>query len=67
MYRVLIVDDDHLVREGLKNSVDWSALGYDSLFFAQNGKQALEKYEKYTPDLIITDIRMPVMDGIELM
>jgi two-component system response regulator YesN len=60
------VDDDHLVRDGLKNSVNWSALGYDSLFFAQNGKDALEKYEKHKPDLIITDIRMPIMDGIEL-
>ena len=66
MYRVLIVDDDHLVREGMRNSLSWLAFGFDSLFFAQNGKEALAIYEKYNPDLVITDIRMPFLDGIEL-
>ncbi len=66
MYRVLIVDDDHLVREGLKNSVPWSYIGFESLFFASNGKEAMALYEKYGHDLVLTDIKMPIMDGIEL-
>ncbi len=66
MYRVLIVDDDHLVREGLKNSVPWSCIGFESLFFASNGKEAMTLFEKYGHDLVLTDIKMPIMDGIEL-
>lgn len=63
---VMIVDDYSIVREDMKNLVDWEALGFHICCEAINGKQGLELFQKYRPKLVITDIKMPVMDGLEM-
>jgi two-component system response regulator YesN len=67
MYRVIIVEDEMLVRVGLKNSIMWSKYEMEVIADVSNGKEALAIYEKEKPDLIITDLKMPVMDGMELI
>lgn len=67
MLRVMIVEDEHFVRIGIKNSVPWEKYGMQVICDAENGRQALDQYEKYRPEIIITDLKMPVMGGIELI
>lgn len=65
--KVLIADDDYLVREGLASAVDWEKYGFDTVYMAKNGLEVLATVELTPPDLIITDIGMPYMDGLELI
>lgn len=67
MIKVLLVDDDFLVRTFLSRITDWEKHGYTLVGAAQDGEEALHMVEEYRPDIIITDISMPVMDGIELI
>lgn len=67
MKRVLIVDDEYLVRLGLKSTINWNAYGYQIAGEASNGKEALELFDQINPDILMTDIKMPVMDGLELL
>lgn len=66
MYRVLLVDDEEDVREGLVVEVDWEALDLRIVGLAENGREALEMAERVDPDIVVTDISMPFMDGLEL-
>ncbi|MBD3919920.1 helix-turn-helix domain-containing protein [Paenibacillus sp. PR3] len=67
MMNVIIVDDEILMRIGLKSMIDWESYGFHIVGEAANGKEAMELAQLYMPELIITDIKMPVMDGIELI
>ncbi|MFC4302317.1 response regulator transcription factor [Cohnella boryungensis] len=67
MYRVMLVDDELEIRSGLKLKIDWSALGYAIEGEAQDGREALALLEREPFDLVLTDIRMPVMSGLELL
>lgn len=67
MYKVLIVDDEPLIREGLKTIIDWEEYGFEVAATAINGLDAMEKLPAIKPDLMIVDIRMPDIDGIKLM
>ncbi|WHX47831.1 response regulator transcription factor [Paenibacillus woosongensis] len=67
MIDVLIVDDEPKLREGLRAFIDWEALGYRVADTAANGNEALEKYAICRPGLVIADIRMPGMDGLQLI
>lgn len=67
LYRVLIVDDDAAVRLSLKSLIAWNLHGYNLIGEASDGQQALEIIRNNQPDIIITDMKMPVMDGIELI
>lgn len=67
MYRVLLVDDEILVRAWLKKRVNWESCGFTMAAEAANGKDALEIFGRENIDLILTDLRMPVMDGISLL
>ena len=67
MYKVLIVEDEVLVRVGLKTTIDWEALGFTIISEASNGEQGLEFYQKHRPDVVITDIKMPKQDGLWLI
>ncbi|MBT2291050.1 response regulator transcription factor [Paenibacillus albidus] len=67
MIKVLIVDDEPKLREGLRALIPWEELGYTVVATAANGLQALEKYHTCHPELIVADIRMPGMDGLELI
>lgn len=60
MYRVLLVDDEQDVREGLVVEVDWEALDLRIAGLAENGREALEMAERVEPDIVITDISMPL-------
>lgn len=66
MYRVLLVEDEDTVREGIVQKIDWEAHGFDLAGACENGKQALDMLEQQWIDLVITDINMPVMDGLAL-
>ncbi|MMZ58984.1 putative response regulatory protein [compost metagenome] len=67
MIKVLIVDDEPKLREGLRVFIDWEVLGFSVVDIAANGNEALEKYKQYKPNLVIADIRMPGMDGLQLI
>jgi two-component system response regulator YesN len=66
MYKLLLVDDEVDVREGVVQEVDWLSLGFQVVATAENGKEAAELLEKLKPDVLVTDIRMPFMNGLEL-
>lgn len=66
MLKVFLVEDEFIVREGIKNNIDWSAHGYEFCGEASDGELALPMILKQKPDIVITDIKMPFMDGIEL-
>ncbi|MDQ2084872.1 response regulator [Herbivorax sp. ANBcel31] len=67
LLRVLLVDDEPFVFEGLRIMVDWEKYGFSICGEASNGEDALEIIKTGNPHLVITDIRMPVMDGIQLI
>lgn len=66
MYSLLIVDDNPWVREELKNILDWNSLGIEIADICANGKDAMEQADIVNPDIILADIAMPIMNGIEL-
>ena len=67
MWRVLLVDDDMVVRVGIKTIGNWQKYDMEIVGEAASGTQALALFKEMRPDLVITDIRMPGMDGIELL
>lgn len=67
MYRVMIVDDEACASNFIKQIIEKKCPGYEIAGIAENGKQALERISVWQPDVVISDIRMPVMDGIELV
>ena len=67
MYKALIVDDEITVCKGLSVLIDWEQYGYEAADYALRGVDALQKAESQVYDVVITDIRMPGMDGIELI
>lgn len=67
MLKVLVVDDEVFVRKGIVLETDWAALGFEVAAEAKNGLEGLDAVHKYNPDLIICDIRMPKMGGIEML
>lgn len=67
MHTVLLVDDESFTRQGLRNLIDWEACGYRVTGEADNGEDALALIREQRPDLVMTDIRMPEMDGLELI
>lgn len=67
MYRLLIVDDEEDIRSGMSKGIPWSEWGFTVVGVAENGEEAVFLTEKEKPDVVLSDIRMPKMDGIELM
>ena len=66
MYQMLIADDDQFVLDGLKEEIDWKKYNIYAVECCTNGKQALEILKQQQIDIILTDIRMPGVDGLEL-
>lgn len=64
--KLLLVDDEESTREGLLKFVKWEEIGIHAVEIAENGEEAVELARKLLPDILLTDIRMPNMDGIEL-
>lgn len=65
-YKVILVDDEEEVIDVIERKIHWDMLGFDVVGSANNGVKALELVEKLQPDVVITDIKMPYMDGLEL-
>lgn len=66
MLKVFLVEDEFVVREGIKKNVDWKSHGYEFCGEASDGELAFPMIQKLKPDIVITDIKMPFMDGLEL-
>ena len=66
MYRILLVDDEILVRDAIKENIDWEGIGCQLVGDCENGQQAAEFVKEHPVDIVLTDILMPYMDGMEL-
>lgn len=66
MLKMIIADDESIAREGILNIVNWNELGIEIIAEASDGQEAYNLCMKYLPDILFTDIRMPVMDGLEV-
>ena len=65
-YRALLIDDEFLLREKMAQKIPWEALGFELVAACENGRQAIEILEQQKIDVVLTDIRMPYVNGIEL-
>ena len=65
-YSVLLVDDEEDVIQVIMKKIDWESMGFQVSGYAHNGVEALEMAEECVPDVVLTDIKMPYMDGLEL-
>ncbi len=65
--RIVIADDDAMLRIGLKAMLPWTQYGYQIVGEAQDGREALELCRKYQPDILLTDMKMPETDGLEVL
>ena len=66
MYKVLLVDDEALIREAISENIRWEEMGFELLGSCENGREAMKVIKETPPDLLLTDICMPYVDGIEL-
>lgn len=67
MYRLVIADDEESIRNGMAHSLPWEELGFTVVGQCENGQEVIDRLEELKPDVVLSDIRMPVMDGVELM
>lgn len=66
MYKVLLVDDEALIREAISENIRWEDMGFQLMASCENGREAMDVIRQNMPDLVLTDICMPYVDGIEL-
>ncbi|GMA97309.1 response regulator [Pelosinus sp. IPA-1] len=66
MYRILIIDDDRIIRKGLAKTIPWEEHGFQLAGEAADGEEGLRLIEEFHPHIIISDIRMPFMDGLDM-
>ena len=67
MYKVLLVDDESIIRKGLKNTINWAEYNCEVCAEARDGYEGLDMIDKHKPDIVFVDIRMPAMDGLEMI
>ena len=67
LYKVILVDDEEEVREAIRKRINWEEIGFEVAGTAENGEEALELAESCEPDVVMTDIQMPFMDGLTLL
>ena len=67
MYQALIVDDEKMIRMGMRKAIPWSTLGIKNVFVAKSGEEALEIIREHKPEILITDIKMDEMSGLDLI
>ena len=67
MLKVLIVEDEDLIRKGLRYIVDWQSAGCTVVGEAANGRDGLKMIAELKPDIVLTDVKMPGMDGLEML
>lgn len=66
MYRVMLIDDERIIAEGIRNIIQRFDIGFEEFLICEDGKEALKQLENFNPDVIFTDIRMSFVDGLEL-
>ena len=66
LYGVMLVDDEEAVRQAIASKLEGEKIGFEVIATAENGEEALELAEKLRPDVVMTDIKMPFMDGLTL-
>ena len=66
MYKILVVDDEAVVREGIRDNIEWDELGFSLAGVCENGSEAMEAVDRAQPEVVLTDICMPFVDGLEL-
>ena len=66
-YRAIIVDDEKMIRQGIQNVIPWHSIGVDSVFTAKSGEEAIGIIREQKPEIMITDIKMDGMTGLELI
>ena len=67
MYRLIIADDEENIRNGMAHSLPWREWGYEVAALCASGQEVLDQMASCKPDVVLSDIRMPGMDGLELM
>lgn len=67
MYKLIIVEDEEIIRKGLVHTIDWLSLDFTVVAEGKDGEEGIYLIEKYKPDLVITDIRMPKINGLEMI
>lgn len=67
MLHILIVEDEEIIRSGLQYTIDWLSMDACVVGSAANGQEGLEMIKQLTPDIVLTDIRMPVLDGLAMI
>jgi two-component system response regulator YesN len=67
MYKVMLIDDEKIILDGISQMIDWSSLGTELVGTAQNGLEAYDRIKELLPDIVVSDIKMPGMDGLELV
>ena len=67
MLKVVVIEDEELVRRGIVMAVDWASVDCEGVGEASNGEAGLELIARERPDIVVTDIRMPRMDGLEML
>lgn len=67
MFKVIIVDDERQIVDGLCKMIKWAEFGFEVCATARNGAEAIPLIKSYKPDLIMTDVRMPIMDGLKML
>ncbi|MFP4977898.1 response regulator [Paenibacillus sp. CN-4] len=66
MYKLILAEDEEEVREGIVQQIDWAAYGFEVPEHAENGREAAEMIDRLLPDVVVTDIQMPFMNGLQL-
>lgn len=66
MINVMIVEDEFIARQDLKSLIEWEKHGFNIVAEATNGKEGINLFKRYYPDIVITDVKMPVMGGLEM-
>ncbi len=66
MYKFLVVDDEEIVRRGFRNKIEWAEAGFEFLPPCKNGREAIKRITQDHPDVVMTDICMPLVDGLEV-
>lgn len=67
MYKIMLVDDERIILDGISQMMDWPSLGIELVGTAQNGLEAYDRIKELLPDIVVSDIKMPGMDGLELV
>ena len=67
MMKVMLVENEELILQGIRNILDWEALGLEVVHMAHDGQEALAMWENEPVHIVVTDISMPVMDGLTLL